>query len=343
MRVYFKNIEIYLVMIILCGIVLSCSSSTDSCKNDITITKIWENSPNNAFTDLIKFNGTYYCSYSEEYSSSTDTSEAMGSIGIIRSKTGKNWESVDLIQKKGMKLCNPRLSITPDRQIMIIMDGSSSSMVSFSDKKGDVFSDPEAVNIDTTIISGKKRLWKVTWFRGTGYALFYKSDSKNDKISLLKTIDGKNFQKVTKIEVDGLFDESTLRFDQKGTMYAIINNADKEKRVTVGTSDWPYTKWSYRKVKDSLEKFNYTIINKNIVIVATGLSNPELHTGILTVNKKGDLEEILKLPLVNDVCYPGILKEPGKLLVTCCSAHEGKPAIYLLKISVKMIKLKIKE
>jgi len=330
-------------MILLCGMVLSCCKSNDSCKNDITITKIWDNSPHNVFTDLIKFNGTYYCSYSEEYSSSMDAEKSMGSIRIIRSKTGKNWESVDLIQKKGMKLCNPRLSITPDRQIMIVMDGSASPLVSFSDKKGDVFSDPEAVNIDTAIISGKKRLWKVTWFRGTGYALFYKSDSKNDKISLLKTIDGKNFEKVTKIEVDGLFDESTLRFDQNGTMYAIINNADNEKIVTVGTSDWPYTKWSYRKVKESPEKFNYTIINKNIVMVATGMSNPELHTGILTVTKKGYLEEILKLPLVKDVCYPGILKEPGKLLVTCCSTHEGKSAIYLLKISVKIIKKKIKE
>jgi len=343
MKVYFKNIEIYLMMILLCGMVLSCCNSTDSCKNDIIITKIWDNSPHNAFTDLIKFNGTYYCSYSEEYSSSIDTSEAWGSIRIIRSKTGKNWESVDLIQKKGMNLCNPRLSITPDRQIMIIMDGTTAPLVSFSDKKGDVFSDPETVNTETTITSERKRLWKTTWFRGTGYALLYKSESKDDKISLMKTIDGKNFEKITKIEVDGLFDESTLRFDQKGRMYALINREDGDKRGTLGMSDWPYRKWSFHKMNDNPDRYNFTIVNKKIVMVAPGMSKPELHTGILTVNKNGDLEELVKLPIGKKSCYPGILTEPGNLLVSCCSAHEGKSAIYLIKIPIKLIKQKLKE
>lgn len=338
MKAFLKNIKLYLVIILLCVVGFSCCNSTDSCKKDITITKIWDNSPHNAFTDLIKFNGIYYCSYSEEYSSSIDTAGSIGGIRIIRSKTGKNWESVDLIQKKGVRLCNPRLSITPDRQIMIIMDGFSSPLVSFSDKKGDAFSDPESVNVDRTIITGKNRLWKVTWFRGTGYALFYTPDSKNDRISLLKTIDGKNFEKVIKIEANGLLDESTLRFDQNGTMYAIINNLEKGKRVIVGKSNWPYTKWSYLKIKDVPDKFNYTIMNKNIIMVATGLFKPEIHTGVLTINKKGFIEEILKIPLVKDVCYPGIIKESGKILISCCSKHEGKPAIYLIKVSVKRIK-----
>jgi len=309
----------------------------------MTVTRIWDKVPHNAYTDLINFNGAYYCSFSEVCSSYEDTAEARGYIEIIRSKTGKKWERVALLQKEGMTLCNPRLSITPDRQIMIIMDGSVSSMVSFSDKKGDVFSDPETLNTDSTILPGKKRLWKVTWFRGTGYALLYKSDSKDDKLSLLKTIDGKNFEKITKIEVDGLLNESTLRFDQKGTLYALISSEYGDKKGTLGMSDWPYTEWSYRKINDSPDIFNFTIVNKKIVVVAPGLSKPELHTGILTVNKKGYIEEIVKLPLGKDACYPGILTEPGKLLISCCYEHEGKPAIYLVKVPIKLIKQKIKE
>jgi len=342
MRRNFKNIEIYLVMILLCGVVLSCCTSPDSRKIDITITKIWDKVPHNAYTDLIKFNGTYYCSYSEEFSSSGYTTEASGSIGIIRSKTGKKWERVALIQKEGINLCNPRLSITPDRQIMIIMDGAVYSLVSFSNKKGDVFSDPEIVNIDTTIISGQKLLWKVTWFRGTGYALLYKSDSKNDKLSLLKTIDGKNFEKITKIEVDGLLNESTLRFDQKGTMYALISQDDVAKNGTLGMSDWPYIDWSYTKINNIPNRFNFTIVNKSIVVVAPGLSMPELHTGILVINKNRALEEIIKLPLGKDACFPGILTEQANFLVSCCSAHEGKSAIYMVKVPIKIIKQKMK-
>ena len=337
----FKNIEIYLMMIFLCGMVLSCCTSPDSPKSDITITKIWDKVPHNAYTDLIKFNGTYYCAYSEEYSSSMDTVEAMGNIEIIRSKTGKKWERVAMIQKKGMNLCNPRLSITPDRQIMIIMDGTASPLVSFSDKKGDVFSEPEAVNIDTTIILGKKRLWKVTWFRGTGYALFYKSDSKNGNLSLLKTIDGKNFEMVTKIEVDGLLNEATLRFDQKGIMYALIGQEEGDKKGTLGMSDWPYTDWSYTKMNNIPSRFNFIIVNKSIVMVAPGLSMPELHTGILVVNKNSSLKEIIKLHLVKYACFPGVLTEPSNLLVSCCSVHEGRSAIYMVEVPIRLIKQKI--
>ena len=343
MRCDYKKIEIYSVVIILCGTMLFCCKSPDSRKIEMTITRIWDKAPHNAYTDLIKFNGTYYCSYSEEYSSFIDTTKARGGIRILRSKTGKNWESVALIQKEGMDLCNPRFSITPDRQIMIIMDGSVSPLVSFSDKKGDVFFDPETVNADNTIILGKKRLWKVTWFRGTGYALLYKPNSKEDKLSLLKTIDGKNFEKITKIKVDGLLNESTLRFDQKGTMYALISREDGDEKGTLGISIWPYTEWRYCKMNNSQNKFNFTIVNKNIVMVATGVSVPELNTRIVVVNKNGYLKEIVKLPLGKDSFYPGILTEPANLLVSCCSSHEGKSAIYLVKVPIKLIKQKMKE
>ena len=341
MRAYFKNIEIPLILIFLFGIVLSCSNPDDSYTKDISITKIWDITSHDGFTDLIKFNGSYYCSYSEEYYPYIDSSESIEGIRIIRSKNGKNWESVFFIKKKGMNIDNSRISITPDRQIMIIIDGPSYPLVSFSDKKGDVFSDPEPVNIDKTINSDKERLCKVTWFRGTGYSLFYESDKKKDNISLLKTIDGKNFEKVVKLKVDGLFDESTLRFDQKGIMYAIINNTEKEKRAIVGISNWPYIKWSYRKVRDVPENFNYTIINKNIIMVGTGLSDPEMHTGILIFDKKDITKEIIKIPFFKDVCFPGILKEPGKLVFTCCSMQDGNPAIYMVKVPVNIIKSNI--
>ena len=90
MRRNFKNIGIYLVMIILCGMVLPCCTSPDSRKIDVVITKICDKVPHNAYTDLIKFNGTYYCAYSEEYSSSMDTVEAMGNIEIIGQKPVKS-------------------------------------------------------------------------------------------------------------------------------------------------------------------------------------------------------------------------------------------------------------
>ena len=150
---------------------------------DYTITKIWDKAPHNAFTDLIKFKGRYYCAFREgtghipEKDGSGD-----GEIRVLVSDDGVAWKSSVLLAKKGFDLRDAKLSVTPDGRLMVLMGGSIYDKaelkgriphVSFSDRKGEKFSDPQPVTVDANIRSNTDWLWRVTWYKKTGYGIVY--------------------------------------------------------------------------------------------------------------------------------------------------------------------------
>src|SRR4051812_21563475 len=76
----------------------------------VSVRKIWDAGAHNAFTDLIRFNGKWFCTFRE--------SEAHvggdGNIRVITSTNGEQWESAALLSEAGVDLRDPKLSITPD-------------------------------------------------------------------------------------------------------------------------------------------------------------------------------------------------------------------------------------
>src|SRR5690606_6273887 len=106
-----------------------------------------------AFTDLIRFNGHFYCSFRI---GTGHVGGEDGKIRILRSKDGQKWKTVALMEKEGIDLRDPKLSVTPDGRIMVIIGGSVYDgkelldripHVSFSNKKGKKFSAPMAVDV----------------------------------------------------------------------------------------------------------------------------------------------------------------------------------------------------
>src|SRR5690606_19458539 len=106
-----------------------------------------------AFTDLIYFKNHFYCSFRV---GSSHVGGEDGKIRILRSKDGSNWETFAYLQKEGIDLRDPKLSITPKGRIMVIIGGSvydgktlldKQPHVSFSNKKGKKFSDPVPVDV----------------------------------------------------------------------------------------------------------------------------------------------------------------------------------------------------
>ena len=90
-----------------------------------SVEKIWDNGKHCAFTSLIKYKGNYYCSFREGESHIFDSKgEANGKVRILQSPDGNRWESVALIGKQGFDLRDPKLSITPDGRLMVIIGGS---------------------------------------------------------------------------------------------------------------------------------------------------------------------------------------------------------------------------
>ena len=56
---------------------------------------------------------------------------------------------------------------------------------------------------------------------------------------LLKTKDGSSFEKVSKIDIGGYANESTIRFDKNGKMYVLIRREEEDKMGVLATSNPP--------------------------------------------------------------------------------------------------------
>src|SRR5690606_24557925 len=108
-----------------------------------------------------------------------------------------------------------RLSLMPDGRILVNLavglwkDGYQwlRSYVSFSDQSGAAFTPLELATIDPGIPPALDWIWRMEWHKGVGYGIVYKVFPENNakawKIVLVKTTDGKNYEYVADIPIDG--------------------------------------------------------------------------------------------------------------------------------------------
>lgn len=307
------------------------------------VTKIWNTAPHSAFTSLVRFQNAFYCTFREatKHVGGTD-----GKIRIIRSTDGKNWESVALLEKSTIDLRDPQLSITPDKRLMVSIGGSiydpvernkllgMNPMVSYSDADGKTFSDPEKITI--TPATERNWIWRVTWHKGVGYGLSYVQNG----LYLMQTKDGKTFERTQKLDVDSYPNESTIRFDEKDQMYALIRREQGDKVGVLAKSAPPYTSWTYEKLSLRLGGPNFLFLNggKNLVMGTRLWDEPGgPQTGILLTDLNGKILKTIKLPSGGDTSYPGLEIFDGKLWVSYYASHEDKTSIYFTTIPVKQL------
>src|SRR3954453_13109704 len=86
----------------------------------VSVEKIWDAGKHNAFTDLARWRGKWYCTFRE--------SEAHvggdGGLRVLESADGRAWKSIALVTEEGIDLRDPKLSVTPDDRLMIVAGGS---------------------------------------------------------------------------------------------------------------------------------------------------------------------------------------------------------------------------
>jgi hypothetical protein len=87
----------------------------------ISVERIWERAAHNAFTDLIYHHPYFYCCFRE---GSGHIPGIDGSVRVLCSEDGQNWQSVAQFFKKNVDLRDPKLSVTPKGDVMVLMGGS---------------------------------------------------------------------------------------------------------------------------------------------------------------------------------------------------------------------------
>ena len=75
----------------------------------VSVTKIWERGEHNAFTDLIRFRGRWWCTFRE----AKGHAGSLGKIRVLVSDDGEMRKPAALLEQDKIDLRDPKLSRTP--------------------------------------------------------------------------------------------------------------------------------------------------------------------------------------------------------------------------------------
>ncbi len=331
------------ILLLATGCQLVQSQRTAGPPELVSVAKIWSESPHNAFTDLARFDGRWFCTFRE--------SEAHvggnGRIRVLTSRDGERWESAALLSEDGIDLRDPKLSVTPDNRLMLVMGGSvyegkklvgRQPRVAFS-KDGRTWTAPRRV------LEEGDWLWRVTWHKGHAYGISYRQ-AKPDSlatntppewtVTLVESRDGLAFRPMAKLEVPGRPNEATVRFLKNGDGVALVRREGpgEDRAAWIGRSSPPYADWQWHPAGMQIGGPNFVVLPGGEMI-ASGRHYGDKTTGNRTFVGRmalGGVKPELILPSGGDCSYPGMVWHGGLLWLSYYSSHEGKSAIYLAKI-----------
>lgn len=290
---------------------------------------IWDSARHSAFTDLIRFQNSWICTFREADSHQCGQN---GVIRLIQSVDGQNWRSLALIEEAGVDLRDPKLSITPKGELMLCCGGSvyeghtlitRQSRVSFS-KDGQLWGPL------IPVLKPLDWLWRVTWHQGQAYGVSY-----GEKLQLFQSANGIDYTNITTWEIEGRASETTLRVNDRGQMIALVRR-DGLNHALIGSSEPPFTTWHWKQTSHHFGGPDFMILPDQSMWAAGRLVqvNPygffeKTAVARMTLN---DLYPQLLLPSGIDCSYPALVYHGGLLWMSYYSSHEGKSAIYLAKI-----------
>jgi hypothetical protein len=324
----------------ICGSPLLLAAPADG-PQLVSVKKIWDGAPHNAFTDLTRFGGKWFCTFRE----ADGHVRGNGSIRVITSSDGEQWDSAAILSEEGIDLRDPKLSLTPDGRLMMVLGGSVYEGKVLKERQPRVtFSkDGRTWTVPQRVLDKGDWLWRVTWHKGRAYGITYsiarKAGAPNEwAVTLVASDDGLAFRPVATLAVTNRPNEATVRFLPNDDCVALVrregmpDNPDKD--AWIGASSPPYKDWHWHSAGMSLGGPNFLVLPSGALIASGRQSNPKpasakTFVGAMTLDS---VKAELILPSAGDCSYPGLVWHDGLLWVSYYSSHEPKTSIYLAKI-----------
>ena len=328
-------------MVLMVGLLAGASLSLQSATPEvISVNKIWDRAPHNAFTDLIRFRDQWFCAFREaDYHGSRPTKEVMpegesgrsGRIRIIVSGDGERWESAALLSEKGVDLRDPKLSVMEDGRLMllaggIIDDHRKEEQGGYVTRAPRVAFSRDGHNWTPTqrLLAEDHWLWRATWHGGKAYSLSKMGETPNPRRGFLYwTRDGLNWHWLTEFKIKGV-SETTLRVMPDGEMVALI------RPHYLGKSRPPYKKWEFRKIEHNIGGPNFIRVPDGTLWAGSRLNGKT----VLSKMTPDSFEPVLTLPSGGDTSYPGMVWHEDLLWISYYSSHQDKTSIYLAKVRI---------
>ena len=290
----------------------------------VSIQKIWDQGEHNAFTDLIRFQDKWWCTFRE----ADGHGASYGKARIIVSEDGESWRSAALLEEQDVDLRDSKLSIMPDGRLMMLMGGSTydenmvyqtrTPRVSFSND-GITWTPP------LELLAEDHWLWRATWHDGWAWSVSKLGVGKNPRRGMLyRSRDGVEWEWVSELFVPNI-SETTLRFLPDGEMVALT------RPNWIGTSRPPYKKWSWTSMGHGIGGPNF-IRTPSGELWASGRFYDGKASTVLARMTTGSYEPVLTLPSGGDCSYAGMVWHDDLLWMSYYSSHEDRTSIYLAKI-----------
>ena len=302
---------------------------------DLEVKRIWDQSPHNAFTDLIRHENLWYCAFREGEGHVSDD----GKLRVIRSVDGETWESAALMEWEGGEICDAKLSLTSTGLLMLSgavrfhqpRDGNNHQSLTWLSSDGEKWEGPFACPTGL----GTWR-WSATWHDGMGYSLGY--SGKDVAGCLYKTRDGKTWEVLRDSlfpQPETYFNESSLVFDKNDKAYCLLRRDKGPTTAFLGLSQPPYTEWEWKDLGVRVGGPKMIQLTDGRFFAAVRLYDDQAHTSVCLVDPvEGSLTECLKLPSGGDTSYAGMVEHEGQLWISYYSSHEEKTAIYLARVRI---------
>jgi hypothetical protein len=310
----------------------------------VSVDRIWDQGNHNAFTDLVRFGGRFFCVFRE----GTGHVSPDGAVRVLESKDGRAWTSAALLTQQGHDLRDPKITTTPGGKLMIVggaavREGtkpatSHQSFVTFSADGRGWDKLHEAADKDFW-------LWRVTWHKGKAYGVGYDCapDTRAEKgysSRLYVSDDGKKFTPlVESLYSDSGPTEATLRFASDDTCYCLHRRDGRPTNTALlGTSKPPYKEWTWKDLGTYYGGPNFLELPGGRFVAAGRIITKEKGAQTVLCDldvKEGKLTPLLTLPSGGDTSYPGLVGHEGLLYVSYYASHEGKTSVYLAQVKVK--------
>ena len=295
----------------------------------LQVRKIWDQAPHNAFTDLIRFRDRWWCTFREGQGHVSPD----GAVRLISSADGQSWTSAARLESAEADLRDPKLSRTPNGQLMITAaaawhqpnPASHQTMAWFSTDGVD-WSDPVPIG------DPGMWLWRTTWSQGVAYNVGY-SCQQDHFVRLYRSQDGRRFDVwVDRLFTDGYPNETSLRFADDGRAWCLLRRDGIPARQ-LGTATEPYTHWQWKDLGIQIGGPHWIRIPTGQHVAAVRLYDGRVRTSLCWLDlEQGSLRELLTLPSGGDSSYAGLVWHEGLLWVSYYSSHEGKTSIYLAQV-----------
>jgi hypothetical protein len=317
----------------------SVASPSSAPLTKVSGTRIWDRGIYNAFTDLTYFGGRWLCCFRE----GVEHNREQGNIRIIASRDGKSWEPVSFLRSNDpVDLRDPKFALMPDGRLMLVVGGSTLDGDTVIDKHSLVAfsSDGENWSPLHRVLKPNHWLWRVTWFGPVAYGYAYLRHEGAREGYLVESRDGINWRYVTQLDLP-YASEATIRFLESGEMIMLARTEPESRKpvARIGSSNPPYTHWTWNEVPYHLGGPNFIVLPDGRWVAGTRIHNVDgkggRSTGLawMTRDSLTPFAQFETVP--RETGYPGLVWKDGKLWVTYYSDHEGRTSIYIGSLPLK--------